>query len=362
MKIVFTDDGIYPYASGAQGAVGGSERQQWLLARALGLSCWNVTVGITEGMQTGRCEVIDNVKFVGIGPGRGHVLEAWHRFLSSERPEWWYWRSANHILGLGVELARLTKVRTLFATAFDSDVHPSRALFRRKRWWPLYAWGLARVDRILVQHAGQFTQLASHWQSKAHIVPSIAGIGKAARSHFERGRYVAWVGMLRQPKRPDLLIEIAQKMPGIHFLVCGAPTQHRSPPEYGKRIVERLQALPNVEYLGQVAPDRAAQVIEEAALLLATSDGEGFPNTFLQAWSSGTPIVSLKIDPDNSIAQMGLGAVAVTLEDAVTEINALISSPQEREEIAARACRHVVRAHSALASVAAFERAIQNVR
>ena len=35
MKIAFIEDGIYAYASGSPLAVGGAERDQWLLARAL---------------------------------------------------------------------------------------------------------------------------------------------------------------------------------------------------------------------------------------------------------------------------------------------------------------------------------------
>ena len=65
--------------------------------------------------------------------------------------------------------------------------------------------------------------------------------------------------------------------------------------------------LSNVKYCGQVTPDKDLQVIANAAILLSTSDQEGFPNTFLEAWSAGTPVVSLKIDPDRIIEQMGLG-------------------------------------------------------
>ena len=52
-------------------------------------------------------------------------------------------------------------------------------------------------------------------------------------------------------------------------------------------------------------PNEAMQVIADAALLLCTSDEEGFPNMFTQAWASGTPIVTLKVDPDNIIEKMG---------------------------------------------------------
>jgi glycosyltransferase involved in cell wall biosynthesis len=359
MKIVFTDEGIYAYASGSPNAVGGSERQQWLLARALASNHWTVLVAVNDGIPAGGLALIDQVTFVGIGPGRGHILEAWHRFLSSERPEWWYWRSANHVLGLGVELAKLRSVRTIFAAAFDSDVHPARALSRKPQWWPLYAWGLKRVDRILVQHGGQLRNLASPWQSKAHIVPSIVRIADPMKPHSDRSQYVAWVGMLRQPKRPDVLVEIAQRMPTCHFVVCGAPTLHRSLPGYGERIVKMLRALPNVDYLGQVAPDKAEQVIADAAVLLSTSEGEGFPNTYLQAWSRGTPVVSMKIDPDNSIDRVGLGTVATTIGDAIAAIHALIGSPKRREEIAVRARAHVTQQHCEAVAVAAFEHAVQ---
>src|SRR5437773_6238472 len=117
----------------------------------------------------------------------------------------------------------------------------------------------------------------------------------AGKPHAERALYVAWVGMLRQPKRPDVLIEIARKAPGTRFVVCGASSTHRSPPGYGERIVETLCTLKNVDYIGYVAPEKAHQVMADASILLSTSDEEGFPNTFLQAWSSGTPVVSLKV-------------------------------------------------------------------
>jgi glycosyltransferase involved in cell wall biosynthesis len=314
-------------------------------------------MGVRESLGPGERCVIDGVEFVGID--RGQILLAWYRFLASEQPDWWYWRAAYHLWGPAVTITKLVGVQTIFAVAFDSDVHPRRALSWRRRWWPLYAWGLSHTDRIFVQHGGQLSELASQWRSKASIVPSIAGGVADVQPHAERAKYVAWVGMLRQPKRPDLLIEIARKAPAIHFVVCGAPSAHRSPQGYGERVADELHTLPNVKYLGQIAPERAQQVIADAAMLLSTSDAEGFPNTFLQAWSSGTPVVSLKIDPDRVIEQAGLGTVSADVDGAIAAINTLMSSPQQREEIAGRAQRHVAEAHSEAAVIAAFEHAVQ---
>jgi len=358
MKLVFINDGVYKYASGAPSATGGAERQQWLLARALAAARWQVAVGVTDEIATERRCNIDGVDFIGIGHGYGHVFSAWYRFFVSERPDWCYWRGADYVLGPAVEIAKLADVRTIFSTAFDTDVYPVRALSRRSSWWPLYAWGLSRCDKILLQHSSQLANLPSRYLPKAKIVPSIASVISPTKSHFDRPSYVAWVGTLRQPKRPDLLVEIARKAPDLRFVVCGAPSLHRSPVGFGERVIHNLQQLPNINFLGQVPPEKAQEIITNAALLLSTSDGEGFPNTFLQAWAAGTPVVSIRIDPNRVIEQLGLGAVCGTMENAIAEMRTLMCTPSGREEIAVRAREYVAAHHAESSVMAAFESAV----
>jgi glycosyltransferase involved in cell wall biosynthesis len=360
MKLAFINDSIYKYAAGVPSAVGGAERQQWLLARALAAALWSIVVGVTHELRAGSQLTIDGVHFLGIGHGR--VFSAWYRFLLTERPQWCYWRGADHALGPAVEVAKLANVKTIFATAFDTDVWPWRTLSRRPYCWPFYAWGLFRCNKIFVQHGRQLSELPAHYRSKANIVPSIAGVIPTAKSHFKRGFYVAWVGVLRQPKRPDLLVEVARKAPDIHFIVCGEPSIHRSPVGFGERVGSELQRLPNVNFMGQVPPEKAQEIIADAAVLLSTSDGEGFPNTFLQAWASGTPVVSLKIDPNRVIERLGLGAISGNVDNVIAGIRALINSPARREEIAVRARRYVDTEHSEAAVIADFESALGDVR
>ncbi len=365
MKITFLNDGIYPYASGAPDAVGGAERNQWLLARALVGAGWSVTVGVRGEMKSGERKVIDGVEYVGIG--QGQALFAWHKFLSSERPNWLFWACAYHLWGAVVEIAKFSRVKTIFHAAFDTDVEPRKALSFRPEWWPLYAWGLSRTDKIFVQHEGQFSKLQPRWQSKAYLLPKVCILAGAdgntgpVKPHAERERYVAWVAMLRQHKRPDVLIEIARKLPAIRFVVCGGPSTLMSAPDYSERIINELRKTANIEYLGQVPPDKAQQLIAEAALLLSTSDTEGFPNTFVQAWSSGTPVVSLKIDPDHNIQRLGLGAVSRTVERAVADITALIDSSDRRDSIGSRARSFIVENYSAATVVRLFEDALSAV-
>ena len=363
MKIAFLNDGAYAYATGANSAVGGAERDQWLLARALVAAGWSATVGVRDHLRAGERRTIDGVQYTGIG--RGQVLLAWHKFLSAERPDWLFWECAYHLWGALVEIAKLSKVKTIFHAAFDSDVEPRHALICRSRWWPLYAWGLSRTDWIFVQHNGQLSGLKRPWQAKASVLPKVCipeGVvdPPPVKPHADREKYVAWVAMLRQHKRPDLLVDIARRMSNVRFVVCGGPTTYGTSAEFTEQVVNALRALPNVDYRGQVGPDEATAVIAGAALLLSTSDGEGFPNTFTQAWSAGTPVVSLTVDPDGIIQRRRVGEVPGNINRAIEVMGSLIYSPQRRDEIGLRARRFIVENYSAAAVVKLFEQALNN--
>ncbi len=358
MKIALINDVVYKYAIGSPAASGGAERYQWLLARALAQKGWSVAVGAQTGVPRNG-DSIDGVAFVRLG--HGYHLREWYSFLKSERPDWWYWQCADHNWGPAVEIAKLLGVRTIFSAAVDRDVHLTKALYRRPYCWPLYAWGLLRSDKIFVQHEGQRSHLPRMLQGKASILPGIVSATPDVLSHSARGNYVAWVAMLREVKRPDVLIEIARALPQITFVVCGGPTTYFARPGYGEKIVNEFRSLPNIEYRGHVAPGEAINTICHAALLLSTSDEEGFPSTFLEAWSAGTPVMSLKLDPECAIARFALGTVPGTVERAVEQIASLVASAERRDQIAAHAREYIAENHSETAVTNAFEQGIQLV-
>lgn len=356
MRIAFLNDVAYDYAVGAKTAIGGAERNIWFHSRALAAAGWSVQIGV-RALKRNERKVIDGVEYVGIGCGQ--VLKDWFRFLFSERPDWLYLAGASHLWGPLVEIAKLAGVRTVFHMAFDTHVQPRRALVRRSRWWPLYAWGLWRADKIFVQHTGQLSMLHARLRSKARILPKVCPLPPVVQPHSQRQAYVAWVATLRQHKRPDVLIDIARRATNVQFTVCGGPTDRHSPPGYGMRMVETLNTLPNVRYRGRVDSEEANEVIANAALLLCTSDEEGFPNTFIQAWSNGTPIVTLKVDPDSIIEKMKLGAVSRTVDGAVADINGLMNSFEMREEIALRARQYISENHNESRIVEIFNKAFE---
>jgi glycosyltransferase involved in cell wall biosynthesis len=185
----------------------------------------------------------------------------------------------DYYLGYLVLLAHAYNTRVAFNCAFDTDCQPRQALTRRKYLWPAYALGLNQSDRILLQHQGQYQLLAPSLRPKSRLVPSFAG---EAQPVLHRENYVAWVAVLRETKRPHLIVELARRLPAVRFVVCGPVSTHRTRPGYAAEIVSALRSCPNIEYRGHVSHEEAQSVMRHAAVLLSTSSQEGFPNTFIR--------------------------------------------------------------------------------
>ena len=357
MKIALVNDIAYRYATGDASAVGGAERYQWLMTKALAASGWSAVIGVQYALKRGERVRIDGVDFVGIGSGQ--FLVAFYRFLTIERPDWFFWFGSTHLLGPAVGIASLVGTKTVLSAQFDLDVEPRKALSERQRFWWLYRIGLAATHKIFVQHHGQYSALPAQWRSKAFVMPGAVMAPEFIEPHSLRRPYVAWVGVLRQPKRPDRLIEIARACPAVEFVVCGGVSGHRSPEGYGAGIVDELRRVSNITYLGHVAPDKAIEVIGGAALLLSTSEAEGFPSVFVEAWAHGTPVVTMNIDPDQTIHRLRLGLRAPSVPLAARVIQDLVASCELREAIASRTRAHVERTHSARAVSTLIDQALR---
>lgn len=360
MKIVYLNNSVYGYASGDPSVCGGAERYGWHLMRALAKAGWSVTVGVPSSLRDGDVRSIDGVRFLGISCDIQTLL-TWYRFLKMEQPDWCFWQCADPMWGPAAEIARWLGVRTAFSTMHDLDVQPRIALKRRKKWWPFYMWGLQRSDIIFIQHSGQRDYLPPRWKERAYLLPGIVSLPCAVKPHSERNGTVAWVAVIRPIKRPDLLLEIARRLPSVRFAVCGAPTVYLWDTKELESILTQLRSLPNVDYRGHVPPEESLKIISDASLLLSTSDGEGFPSVFLEAWAAGTPVVSIKIDPDHRIRDGELGEVVDTVDQAVDAIRALMTSPGRCQDMGRRAHHHVEEIYGPGAAVRAFENAIASV-
>ena len=102
----------------------------------------------------------------------------------------------------------------------------------------------------------------------------------------------------------------------------------------------------NITYMGSVSQDRVNSLLAEAHLLVNTSDFEGFPNTFVQAWMRSVPGVSLNVDPDKLLSENGLGCVCGSEAKLLDESRRLISDTRLREELGSKCRDYAFKNHS----------------
>jgi glycosyltransferase involved in cell wall biosynthesis len=165
------------------------------------------------------------------------------------------------------------------------------------------------------------------------------------------------VGRIAPVKRVEFLLEVARRLPDVRFRVAGMP--YEGDP-YSSSMLEALKGMPNIEYLGAVPRERMPELYGAASLLCCTSAYEGFPNTFIEAWSHGLPVVST-VDPDGLIQKNGLGAQATSEEAVARQISALLADSEGWRRSSAAARAHYMSRYPIDTAMARFEELFRGV-
>jgi glycosyltransferase involved in cell wall biosynthesis len=224
--------------------------------------------------------------------------------------------------------------KVIFRIASNSDCDPSGSLVQYWRDRVLYRYGLTRADVVLAQTVHQQRALGENFGKAARIAPALIERAGRCRSFDERDIDALWVGNIRSVKRPDLLLEVARNLPHIRFHMVGGPMPGAD------RLFEatRLGAekLPNVRFHGAVPHHDVRALYERARILVSTSEVEGFPNTYLQAWDHGAPVAGF-LDPDGLLEAHGMGRAVRTVEELCAVVATLSRDRAQWEQASARA-------------------------
>jgi glycosyltransferase involved in cell wall biosynthesis len=149
---------------------------------------------------------------------------------------------------------------------------------------------------------------------------------------------VIWVANFKPFKNPEIFVDLAESFignQGIEFVMIGRPGD---PSQY-RSLHERINRLKNLTYLGELSIDQVNEEIARSDIFVNTSSAEGFPNTFIQAWLRGVPVVSYKVDPDGCLSRGGSGILAGSTDRLASAINELLSDRKRLRQLgeAARA-------------------------
>jgi glycosyltransferase involved in cell wall biosynthesis len=233
--------------------------------------------------------------------------------------------------------------RLIFASSSDLDFdlqRPDRSRLNLR----VYATAARRASRLVVQTETQRHLAAETFpQLVSRVIPSFAETSSPTDAP---GEYFLWADRITEYKRPDAYLDLAAAVPEARFRMIVSPTRETSP-ELLRTIDERAAELPNLELLNRLSRPELLAQIPAAVALVKTSEAEGMPNTFLESWARGVPVLSLSVDPDARIAEHGGGYVADGSEgDFAAEARRLSAEPELRRELGARGRAFVVSHHS----------------
>jgi glycosyltransferase involved in cell wall biosynthesis len=202
----------------------------------------------------------------------------------------------------------------------------------------LYRYGLKNADKVIVQTRKQQDMLRSGFNRDSLVIPMPCnGLSEKEYNLLKENRSesvnVLWLGRICEQKRPDRLLELAKLNPDVQFDFVGP----KGDSQYSNDIIEQAKQIPNITYHGPAIKEQVWDFYKKAKIFLCTSDFEGFPNTFLEAWSCGLPIVST-VDPDNVINERKMGIVGNDVSQLSLGIRGLLNS-NEKWESASKAAR-----------------------
>jgi glycosyltransferase involved in cell wall biosynthesis len=207
-------------------------------------------------------------------------------------------------------------------------------------------WGLRRAAHVIVQSEMQGTLLQrSFGREPSAVIPNSQPLPRDLPKKLAEGLRVLWVSNIKEVKRPDLFLDLAEQFhhrDDIEFWMVGRPGSHRSI----KPIMDAIRRSPRIRYFGELPIDRVNELMAQADVFVNTSSFEGFPNTFIQAWSRGAIVTSLAVEVDGGLEARGIGYCTRSMPRLAEVISRLADSPDLRREISERAFAHVWQEHS----------------
>jgi glycosyltransferase involved in cell wall biosynthesis len=275
---------------------------------------------------------------------RRQYVRAWEDVLKTVPADIVVMRCAGSDVGYIQRACRRLHRKFVYMVAHEIDVSGEYGRTTEGDGW-LFEQGLRKADMIICQHHEQVDLLRARYRKEGRVIRSICPLPVSTGVRQAERRIVLWVARLEQWKRPELLVDLARRLPGESFVMVAPPT--RLDRDYSARIEAEVAALPNLRLVPGVPFSEITALFEDAKVFVNTSHYEGFPNTFLQAAACGTPIVSWVVNPEGMLERHRIGYCA---EQDQAKFEALVrqlcETPALGEELGENGRQYVSRYHS----------------
>ncbi len=351
-------------AGNGRGHIGGVETQISLMARWLAKRGYRVSMltwdeGQEDGVEIDAVRVFAMCRKEAGIKGMRFFWPKWTSLVAAMRraeSDVYYQNCGECVTGQVALWCRRHDRRFVYSVASDPDCDARLPEMHTRRERALYRYGLRHADRVIVQSRRQKQMLQTQFGRDSVLIPMpCPGPRERDCAGYERERgdssRVLWIGRICEVKRPDRLLDLAEACPDLSFDLVGPAGDT----EYARDVCRRAGTMANVVVHGHASRDRVAEFYKKARVMCCTSEFEGFPNTFLEAWSYGLPIIST-FDPDNLIAEIGLGQVVRNASELAGAVRGLLESPDRWRKASQAARAYYMANHTVDRAMEQFER------
>ncbi len=337
--------------------IGGIAVQMYFWAQVFAKNGWNVYSFSEDDKDTISLDgiIFKPVKNI---PRINFLLEWWRsfRFLLSIRPEVVLFRGAHrNLLPLSL-FSRLFGVKLVFFSASDVNFEPGKELvgteFNRK----LYQCSIRHIRYFITQNQYQHDTLLQNYGKESLIMYNIWGNTRTDDIDTPPQSEAVWVANFRKLKRAEWVLDAASQLPQCRFVMAGG--YGSGDKNYYEKMKKNAGELSNVAFLGGQSFFYSNALVSKSRVLLCTSTFEGFPNTFLQAWSNGIPVIST-VDPSGIIKANGLGEVITDEEELVSAIKRMLDDEEYYKKLCESVSVFFQRNHAAQSG---YERLTKHVQ
>ena len=301
--------------------VGGIAVQMHFWAQAFVENGWKVYSFSTINKQCVLSGIVFNyvrrIRFINF------LFEWWraYKYISMIRPDIVIYRGANRALLPLALFSKLFRVRLVFFSASDVNFEPGKELVGNELNRKSYQHSIRLISYFVTQNKYQHDTLLKNYSKKSLILYNIWGRYLVLGGNTKKSCDVVWVANFRRLKRAEWGIHAAEKLPNYSFVMAGGICGDE---DYYENMRLRAVQLSNMQFLGGISFDDSTKLISSAKVLICTSTFEGFPNTFLQAWSQCIPVIST-VDPSGVIASNNLGVVVASEDELIQALQNVLS-------------------------------------
>ena len=337
-------------------AIGGVTVQMYFWAQTFSEFGWEV-YSFME--RQGRFVVKEGITFL---PKRNikrvnFLSEWWYafRFMLQLKPDVIIYRGANRELLPLVRMSNLLGPKLLFFSASDVNFEPGKELVGSNVNRRSYQKAVKQCQYFIVQNKHQQDTLQKNYGKESLQLYNIWGNTSFSEQEQPPQSDVVWIANFRRLKRAEWVLDAAGQLPATRFVLAGGPSGDGM---YYEEMKARATSATNVGFLGGRSFFYTNELVANSKVLLCTSTFEGFPNTFLQAWSNGLPVIST-VDPSGIIKDNGLGEVVRNEEELVAAIKRILYDEQYYRQLQKNVDAFFKANHS---SEAGYRRIIQYIQ